>query len=56
MPLVIIQIIQALAPAMMQYGPQFVEDIIAIFRNPSPTPQDWEDLKTKYAQPDPPQA
>lgn len=51
---VIIQIISALAPLVMEKGPRFVEDIVEIFRKENPTPADWDALKAKYAQPDPP--
>ena len=53
---VIIQIISALAPLIMEKGPQFVADITAIFNTPNPTASDWDELKRKYAQPEPPAA
>lgn len=51
---VILQIIQALAPLIIEKGPGFVEDITAIFNTPNPTAADWDALKAKYAQPEPP--
>lgn len=50
---VIIQIISAIAPLIMEKGPKFVEDIIQIFRTENPTAADWDALKAKYAQPEP---
>lgn len=50
----ILAIIQALAPAIMQYGPQLIADITAILHKDNVTPNDWDALKAKYAQPDPP--
>ncbi|MCX6908221.1 MAG: hypothetical protein NTY01_09285 [Verrucomicrobia bacterium] len=50
----IIQIVQGLAPLIVEKGPKFVADIVAILNRPAPTAKDWDELKSRYAQPDPP--